>query len=193
MSTDTVDVLQLPLKEVMISISAPPPKNTQLPEFDRDTEALELRHRVEAAGIGINPDRMNLGFPASGEQIASMRYGTVDRLITDLQSLGFRLTKAWWWDVSKPDQPRRKYKTVFLFTLEGDEIQLSSVDAAWFERRCRHPHDNVFVWANPRPNGSGPELTVRSDSIELAGLKPDEAPRVFTRMPEVGIYTHDNE
>ncbi|MDD5342538.1 MAG: hypothetical protein PHI73_04375 [Patescibacteria group bacterium] len=188
----TVAITELPLKQVIVRFYTMPPKGTAIPEQKRDDRRIEQRHTTEAQAQGIDAQRLQRGKPDSGRQLRDVTYATLDLLISDLRALGFKLVQAFWNEQRRANDPNRPmYVVSFVFGLEGEEIALGPVDLEWFMRRINLAHEKVTIFANPKRMGEEEDFTWRQDTVNCRGAKPDQSPRLQTRMRELGDYSHD--
>ncbi|MFH1236488.1 MAG: hypothetical protein V1685_06165 [Parcubacteria group bacterium] len=196
MSKPTVKVAELPLTEVLISFSSSPPKGAGIEERERPD--IDSRHRREALDQGVQPDRMRRGAADSGRLVRRVHLVAVDRFIKDLADLGFVLTRAWTWDTRDSSSKTPRPKTIFVFTRDGQAITLGKavlgeVAQQWLKTVSGTPHDQEWIYTNPkRANGDG-EFTYRNITVNLAGRKPTEKTRFYARLTIDGEVRHDDE
>ena len=182
-----------PLEEVWVRFYTRAPEGTAIRDGQYDDAVAAARHRAKATALGVDSERMGRGKDDSGSQLKDVRMTSIELLIADLRGLGYRLIDAFQKTTPRAGGGPDMGVVTFVFSNEGDEITLSPVDAIWFARRITLTHEKVTIWANAQTRPGSEEFTWRRDTINSRGARPDQPPRLKSRMLAVGEYSHDEQ
>ena len=189
------DVLRGAPEKIWIRFFAKRHRKSRIEVVKRDDQAVESRQRQEAADQRIDADRLQRpgNKPDSGRNIVrDVRMVVTSQLIEDLRRHGYCMVQAFANETRRPESGGVKSVVTFIFAREGDEITLDPVDQAWFERRTSTPHDHLSVFANPKRDGDEGPFTRREDTVNIRGMKTEDAPLKIARMTELGKYIHED-